>query len=69
MFCVTALALSLPITIAGLGVRDGMIIWMLSAFGFRDMGAAAGVSACMLGAALVLSLAGGLAFYWPLRPE
>jgi hypothetical protein len=69
VFCVTALALSLPITIAGLGVRDGMIIWMLSDFGFRDTGAAAGVSACMLGVALVWSLAGGLAFYWPVRRE
>jgi hypothetical protein len=32
-------------------------------------GVAAGVSACMLGVALVWSLAGGLAFYWPVRPE
>ena len=69
VFCVTALALSLPITIAGVGVRDGMIIWMLSAFGFKDTGAAAAVSACMLGVALFWAFIGGLAFYWPMRPE
>lgn len=69
VFCVTALVLSLPITIAGLGVRDGMLIWMLSAFGFRNAGAAVGLSACMLGIALVWALMGGLAFYLPARHD
>lgn len=62
---VTALVLSLPITIAGLGVREGMLIWLLTVFGFRQMEMAIGLSACLLGINLFWAFAGGLAFYWP----
>jgi uncharacterized membrane protein YbhN (UPF0104 family) len=66
---VTALVLSLPITIAGLGVRDGMLIWLLAAFGFKSTSAAVGLSSCLLGIALFWALAGCAAFYWPSAPK
>jgi glycosyltransferase 2 family protein len=62
---ITALALSLPITIAGLGVRDGMLIWMLAIFGFNVIGEAIAMSACLLGINLFWAFAGGVAFFWP----
>jgi uncharacterized membrane protein YbhN (UPF0104 family) len=60
----TSLAVSLPITIAGLGVRDGMLLWLLGAFGFKSTAAAIGLSSCLLGLNLVWALAGAIAFYW-----
>ena len=62
----TALALSLPITIAGLGVRDGMLIWMLATFGFTVIGKAIALSTCLLGISLFWAFAGGVAFFWPI---
>lgn len=62
---VTALALSLPITIAGLGVRDGMLIWLLAIFGFRATGQAISLSICLLSINLFWAFAGGVAFFWP----
>jgi len=62
---VTALALSLPITIAGLGVRDGMLIWLLAIFGFKTTGQAISLSICLLSISLFWAFAGGVAFFWP----
>lgn len=63
---VTSLALSLPITIAGLGVRDGMLIWMLATFGFTVIGEAIALSTCLLGISLFWAFVGGVAFFWPI---
>lgn len=48
----TALALSLPITITGLGVRDSVLIWMLATFGFTVNGEKIALSTCLLGMSL-----------------
>jgi uncharacterized membrane protein YbhN (UPF0104 family) len=61
----TALALSLPITIAGLGVRDGMLLWLLGLFGLGAGGAAVRLSACLLGVGLLWALIGGLVSHMP----
>ena len=61
----TALALSLPITVAGLGVRDGMLLWLLGLLGFHDTGSAVRLSACLLGIGLLWALIGGVLFYMP----
>ena len=61
----TALALSLPITIAGLGVRDGMLLWLLGLFGLGAGGAAVRLSACLLGVGLLWAFIGGLASQLP----
>lgn len=60
----TALALSLPLTLAGLGVREGMLIWLLGVFGYVEMEPAIGLSACLLGINLFWAFAGGLTFSW-----
>jgi len=62
---ITALVLSLPITIAGLGVRDGILIWLLAMFGFRTTGQAISLSICLLSISLLWAFAGGVAFFWP----
>jgi len=52
-------------TIAGLGVRDGMLIWLLAIFGFRATGQAISLSICLLSISLFWAFAGGVAFFWP----
>ena len=59
----TALALSLPITIAGLGVREGILLWLLAMFGLRETEMAIGLSACLLGISLSWALVGAVAAY------
>jgi glycosyltransferase 2 family protein len=61
---VTALMLSLPITIAGLGVRDGVILWLMGLFGFSSTTAALGLSCCLLVINLWWALIGGLLFIY-----
>jgi uncharacterized membrane protein YbhN (UPF0104 family) len=63
VFELTALALVLPITVAGLGVREGVLIWLLGIFGFDATGSAFGVSECLLGINLVWAGLGMIAFY------
>jgi uncharacterized YccA/Bax inhibitor family protein len=59
----TALAVSLPLTLVGLGVRDGMLLWLLAAFGFRSTGQAIALSGCLLGVTLFWALVGGVALH------
>jgi uncharacterized membrane protein YbhN (UPF0104 family) len=65
IFGVAALVLSLPVTIAGLGVREGILIWLLALFGFGRTDLAVSLSVCLLSINLFWALVGGLAFYWP----
>jgi hypothetical protein len=66
---VTALALSLPVTVARLGVRDGMLLWLLAAFGFKSPAAPISLSACLLGICLCWAFVGGIAFYWTTQTD
>ena len=63
----TFFALSLPVTVAGIGVRDGMLLWLLSAFGFKSSVAALSLSTCLLAITLCWAFVGGIAFYWPVQ--
>jgi glycosyltransferase 2 family protein len=60
---ITFLALSLPVTVAGLGVRDGMLLWLLFAFGFKSTAAAISLSTCLLGINLWWAFVGAVTFY------
>lgn len=62
---VSGLILSLPMTVAGLGVRDGTLIWLFSIYGIRSSASAVGFSFCLLGINLIWASVGGIAFYWP----
>lgn len=62
---ITALALSLPITIAGLGVREVMLGWLLALFGVKSTGMALGLSGALLGISLLWASVGAVAFFWP----
>jgi hypothetical protein len=64
----TFFALSLPVTVAGIGVRDGMLLWLLSAVGFKSSAAALSLSACLLGITLLWAAVGGVVFFF-LRPR
>ena len=61
---ISTLALSLPITIAGIGVRDGMLIWTLALFGFNVTEEAIALSTCLLGISLFWALVGGGTYLW-----
>jgi len=65
VFGTTGLVLSLPITVAGLGVREGALIWLLGLFGFGAIDLAIGLSFCLLSSNLFWAFTGGVAFYWP----
>ena len=57
----TAPILTLPITIAGLGVREGILLLLLAIFGFRETEMAIGLSACLLGISLFRARVGAVA--------
>lgn len=61
----TALALSLPVTVAGLGVREGALVWLLAIFGFSSPSQALGLSGALLGINLAWAALGAVAFFWP----
>lgn len=63
----TFLALAVPVTIAGLGVREGMLIWLLAVFGYKSTSAAIGMSGCLLSIALFWAAVGGMFFF--LKPR
>lgn len=60
----TFLALALPVTIAGLGVREGMLLWLLAVFGYKSTAGAIGLSGCLLGIALLWAAVGGGMFFF-----
>lgn len=64
---ITALSLSLPITVAGLGVREGVLVWLLAVFGFTSGTLAIGLSSALLGINLFWAGVGAAAFFWPSR--
>ena len=65
IFGVAAILLSLPITIAGIGVRDGSLIWLFGTFGMHASGLALAFSFCLLGINCFWAAMGGFAFYLP----
>jgi hypothetical protein len=60
----TFLALTLPVTVAGLGVREGMLLWLLAVFGYKSTAVAISLSACLLGITLLWALFGAGAFFF-----
>jgi hypothetical protein len=69
VFGVAAIIVSLPITVAGIGVREGSLIWLFGLFGMRTGGLAFGFSFCLLAINLFWASVGGIAFYFPRRED
>lgn len=61
IFGILALFLSLPLTFAGLGVRDGLVAWLFLVFGVHSPAVTA-FSFCLLGINLLWGVAGGITF-------